>query len=209
MLHTPARALSEAASRHTAAARAAPDRAAAGRARRRRGGGGGGGSGGGGGGGGAPFGNPEGEPERKDREELIEQIVTIIQEQVDPEGWRDLGGDTGSLQELNGNLIITNTPRNHRAIEGLLNQLRTIRALQINVEARLLNVSMDWFEEIGLDLDLYFNTNDDMLSAAQATDPFFSVGDFFNDPAAGGGAGRRHTTSRRGRHGRGTERGAL
>jgi type II secretory pathway component GspD/PulD (secretin) len=54
---------------------------------------------------------------------------------------------------------------------------------------------MDWFEEIGLDLDLYFNTNDDMLSAAQATDPFFSVGDFFNDPAAGGGAGRAIPTN--------------
>ena len=48
-------------------------------------------------------------PTRLSREELVQQIVDIIQENVDPEGWRDLGGDTGSLQELNGNLIITNT----------------------------------------------------------------------------------------------------
>ena len=43
---------------------------------------------------------------------------------VDSEGWKDLGGSTGSLQELNGNLIITNTPTNHRSIEGLLAQRR-------------------------------------------------------------------------------------
>ena len=136
------------------------------------------------------------DPQRRSRDQLVNEIVEIIQDVVDPEqGWYDTSGQGGKIQELNGNLIITNTPRNHRAIEGLLNQLRTIRALQINVEARLLNVSMDWFEEIGLDLDLYFNTNDQMLSSAQATDPFFSVGDFFNDPAAGGGAGRAIPTN--------------
>jgi type II secretory pathway component GspD/PulD (secretin) len=143
------------------------------------GGGGGGGGAGGGGGGGAPFGSPGEEPERRSREELIEQIVTIIQEQVDPEGWRDLGGDTGSLQELNGNLIITNTPKNHREIEGLLSQLRTIRALQINVEGRLINVSMEWFEQIGVDFDIYFNTNKGMFDAARAIDPTMQLSDFF------------------------------
>ncbi|MHC4711478.1 MAG: hypothetical protein ACYTA3_13980, partial [Planctomycetota bacterium] len=96
---------------------------------------GGGGRGNGGGGGGAVFGEPGDEPPRISREELVEQIVGIIQENIDPEGWRDLGGDTGTLQELNGNLIITNTLRNHRGIEGLLSQLREIRALQINVES--------------------------------------------------------------------------
>ena len=34
-----------------------------------------------------------------------------------------------------------------------------------------------------------------MLSAAQQTDPFFSVSDFFNDPAAGTGAGRAIPTN--------------
>jgi tetratricopeptide (TPR) repeat protein len=63
----------------------------------------GGGRGGGGGGGGAVFGEPGDEPPRISREELVTQIVGIIQENIDPEGWRDLGGDTGTLQELNGN----------------------------------------------------------------------------------------------------------
>ncbi|MFO0873551.1 MAG: hypothetical protein U0575_06215 [Phycisphaerales bacterium] len=144
------------------------------------GGGGGGGSGGGGSGsGGTIFGNPGEDPKRISREELVKQIVDIIQENVDPEGWRDLGGDTGSLQELNGNLIITNTPRNHREIEGLLSQLRLIRALQINVEARLLSVATNWFEQIAVDFDIFFNTNNTMFQQAKNVDSNFQLGDFF------------------------------
>ena len=149
------------------------------------GGGGGGGSGGGGGGGyggggGSLFGDPGSEADRLTRQELVEQIVNIIQENVDPNGWRELGGEPGSLQELNGNLIITNTPRNHRLIEGLLAQLRQIRALQINVETRVLNVSTDWFERIGVDLDLYFNTNNDFYNQAKLVDPLAHLSDVFN-----------------------------
>ena len=142
-------------------------------------GGSGGGGGGGSGGGGGLIGDPEEDPERKTREELILQIKTIIQEEVDPEGWVDAGGDTGKLQELNGNLIITNTSRNHREIESLLSQLRAIRALQISYETRLLSVTTEWFEQVGIDLDLYFNTNDDMWNQARAADPNFNLSDFF------------------------------
>ena len=141
-------------------------------------GGGGGGSGGGGGGGGL-IGDPSDDPERKTRQELIDQITDIIQEQVDPDGWRDAGGETGRIQELNGNLIITNTGKNHRDIEGLLTQLRAIRALQINYESRVIGVTSDWFEQIGIDLDLYFNTNDGMFQQARAVNPNFQLSDFF------------------------------
>ncbi|MBT8485509.1 MAG: hypothetical protein KJO43_08005, partial [Phycisphaerae bacterium] len=129
---------------------------------------------------GSLFGDPEDDPDRLTRGELVEQIVSIIQETVDPEGWRDLGGETGSLQEFNGNLIITNTPRNHREIEGLLSQLREIRALQINIETRVLTVSTDWFEKIGVDLDLFFNTNNTVRQQQLAVDPLGQLGDFFN-----------------------------
>jgi type II secretory pathway component GspD/PulD (secretin) len=142
-------------------------------------GGGGGGGGSGGGGGGGIIGDPGEDPERKTRQELIDQITDIIQEQVDPDGWKDNGGDTGAIQELNGNLIITNTARNHRQIEGLLTQLRAIRALQINYECRVIGVTSDWFEQIGVDLDLYFNTNDQMWNQARAADPNFNLSDFF------------------------------
>ncbi len=145
---------------------------------------GGGGRGGGGGGGGTIFGDPGDEPPRLSREELVEQIVGIIQENVDPEGWRELGGDTGTLQELNGNLIITNTLSNHRTIEGLLSQLREIRALQINVESRFLKVTTGWFEQVGVDLDLYFNTNSAVRNSQLTQDPLAHLSDLF-DPNSG------------------------
>jgi len=138
------------------------------------------GNGGGGNSNGSLFKDPGPEKPRLSRAELVKQIVDIIQENIDSDGWRDLGGNTGSLQELNGNLIITNTPANHREINGLLAQLREIRALQINVESRFMTVATNWFEKIGVDLDLFFNTNNDMFNAAKAVDPNFHLSDFFN-----------------------------
>lgn len=130
------------------------------------------------------------DPRRDSRRELVNEIIGIIQDVVDPErGWYDTSGEGGKIQELNGNLIITNTPRNHRAIEGLLNQLRTIRALQINVEARLLTVDMEWFESIGMDMDLYFNTNPGMLDLARQGNPYFELSDFFLGNAVDGPGG--------------------
>lgn len=127
-----------------------------------------------------PFGSPPGpEPDRRSREEIVGQIVDLLLNTVDPEGWRENGGDTGSIQELNGNLIITNTPANHRQIEGLLSQLRQIRALQINVEGRFLSVATNWFEKIGVDLDLYFNTNRDAFDQMRAVNPLGQLSDFF------------------------------
>jgi len=119
--------------------------------------------------------------EQKTREDRIRQIVDIVEQTIDPEGWRDLGGTTGSIQELNGSLIITNTPTNHQAISGLLAKLREVRAMQINVETRFLLVSADFFESIGFDLDVYFNANNNQVSTARATNPNTQASDFFSN----------------------------
>ncbi len=102
------------------------------------------------------------------QEELLERIRNIIQTNVDFDGWRDNGGDTGDIQELNGNLIITNTAANHRDISGLLAQLREVRAIQVNVEARFLSVSEDFFEQVGFDLDVIFNADNNQFQTAVA-----------------------------------------
>ncbi|MBX3354316.1 MAG: hypothetical protein KF724_01305 [Phycisphaeraceae bacterium] len=146
------------------------------------GGGGGGGFGGGGGGGGGGGRSPVGDPTRKelrDPRERIEEIIEIIQDLVDPDGWIRRGGTVGDIRQLNDNLIITTTPRNHRAINGLLEQLRSVRALQINIEARVITVTVDWFEQIGIDFDIYFNTNSSMYNTARGVDPNFQLRDFF------------------------------
>jgi len=122
----------------------------------------------GGGGGGSIFEDEEAEGEQLTKEELKERLREIIQTTVDFEGWRDNGGDTGIIQELNDNFIITNTARNHRSISNLLRQLREVRSIQINVEARFLTVSQDFFEQVAFDLDVIFNAEDDQFNIAQS-----------------------------------------
>lgn len=152
--------------------------------------GGGRGGGGGGGGGRSPFTQTGGQGpggqqgERRTRDEMIDEIVDIITSNVDYDGWQENGGETGSIREFNGNLIITNTPRNHRAIIGLLRKLREVRALQISVEARFLLVSQDYFEQIGFDLDVYFNADNNEFQIARTLDPSLLPSDYF-DPETG------------------------
>ena len=62
--------------------------------------------GGGGGGGGAPFGNPEGEPDRLSEDEKVQQIVDIILETIEPDAWQQNGGDAASIRYYEGVLII-------------------------------------------------------------------------------------------------------
>ncbi len=125
--------------------------------------------------------NNNDEGEGLTEEELMQRILEIIQTNVDFEGWRDNGGSTGVVQELNGNLIITNTARNHREIQGLLNQLREIRSVQINVESRFLTVSQDFFEQIGFDLDIYFNADNSQFQAVERQLQAFGQGSLANE----------------------------
>ncbi|QOJ00327.1 MAG: hypothetical protein HRU70_07420 [Phycisphaeraceae bacterium] len=141
-------------------------------------------SGGGGGGGQSPFQNQgqqdQGGPQRP-LEDRIRDLRTIITEQVDRDGWQDNGGNTGTIQVWQGNLIIRNTPRNHREIEGLLSQLRKVRNLQINVEARFLLVNQDFFEQIGFDVDVYLNARGNQVRFLRGFDYASMPSDFFDD----------------------------
>ncbi len=137
-----------------------------------------------GGGGSSPFQNSGQDQDDVPFEDRVEAIVNLIQTTVDPNGWVANGGETSSISQLNGNFVITTTPRNHRAIIGLLGKLRAVRALQINVEARFLTVSQDFFEQIGFDLDVYFNANSAEYRIGKQIDPSLLPSDYF-DPVTG------------------------
>lgn len=145
---------------------------------------------GGGGGGQSPFqSNNQGTNQSlttRTLQERTDEIIGIVTRNVDKEGWETNGGDTGFIEQLNGSLIITNTPRNHREIAGLLRKLREVRNMQINVEARLLLVSQDFFEKIGFDIDLYINSNNNQFRTAQANDRTIQGSDFFDFKNNGG-----------------------
>ncbi|GAB4543910.1 MAG: hypothetical protein Tsb0013_00550 [Phycisphaerales bacterium] len=122
---------------------------------------GGGGAGGGGGGQGLFGGGGGGDDDDLDLGGGgvdIEEIQEIIEDQVDPDAWIE---GTSRMRPFRGDLIITTTSRNHRDIQGLLDQLREVRTIQILVEGRVLTVATDFFEQIGFDLDIYFNAEND------------------------------------------------
>ncbi|MBS0187161.1 MAG: hypothetical protein JSS51_03770 [Planctomycetes bacterium] len=116
-------------------------------------------------------------------EERTDELVRILTEQVDPDNWRENGGSVGFISRFKGNLLITNTPKNHRAIGSLLRRLREIRAMQVNSESRFLLVAQDFFEQIGFDIDVYLNNdnlnlNNRTTSASQQTFSFVNNSTF-------------------------------
>src|SRR5690606_12119687 len=52
------------------------------------------------------------------------------------------------------------TPENHRKLVSLLDMLRETRAIQVSIETRFLQVQRNYLEDVGLDLDFFFNIND-------------------------------------------------
>lgn len=108
---------------------------------------GGGGMGGGGGGGGI-FGSPGDDPAQLSRMERIDQIVSLIQENVVPESWRDNGGDTGSISERDGVLLIEQTPQSHRRIARLLSLIRSTRPSQLQVDVAVVRLAPQRAAEI-------------------------------------------------------------
>lgn len=138
---------------------------------------------GGGGGGQNPFRNDQQEDNQDDRrtlEERLEDIQELITQLVDFDSWVDNGGEVGRIYPYQRSLIITNTPSNLRQVDSLLGRLREQRAMQLNVEARFLLINQDFFEQIGMDLDVYINSNNNQVRAAQAVDPTIQGGDLFD-----------------------------
>jgi general secretion pathway protein D len=93
------------------------------------------------------------------RQELVDQIIKLVTDTVSPDTWRDAGGSVGSLKELSGNLIVTQTPENQHSLVTLLEQLRESRAIQVTVETRFLIVQRNFLDDVGVDLNFIFNVN--------------------------------------------------
>ncbi len=109
-----------------------------------------------GGGGGDGQGGRSGGDKTQSREDMVESILDSIR-QIEPESWQLAGGTVGSVRELNGQLIITHTADTQRRIDGMFAQLRERSAIQVNVEARFITVSTAFLNDIGVNLNFFFN----------------------------------------------------
>ena len=144
------------------------------------GGGGGGGGAGGGVSGADIFGDISQQAGAQQAVDLQTRILEIINNVVAPDTWIQAGG-LGSLDAMRGMLIVTNSPTVHREMVDLLQKLREPRAIQIAVEARFISVTSNFFEELGVDLDVVLNAGNAGYDRVTDGTPFA----FRTDPATG------------------------
>lgn len=54
----------------------------------------------------------------------MEELIQVIEANIDPESWRDTGGQTGAIQPLGSLVVVTQTPTNQKRVEELLGMIR-------------------------------------------------------------------------------------
>lgn len=107
--------------------------------------------GGGGGAGGQSFAN-------------FDSLIELIQTTVVPDTWDLLGGPSTMRQyEQNLSLVISTTSEVHDQIAELLESLRKLQNLQITIEVRFITLSDTFAERIGVDFDVQFDDNTQLV----------------------------------------------
>ncbi|MDY7110471.1 MAG: hypothetical protein SYC29_17715 [Planctomycetota bacterium] len=147
--------------------------------------GGGGGSGGGGGGGGSIYGDPGADPTRLTKMERIESIIDLIQENIEPDSWRALGGDVGSIHLTDNVLLIRHTVPGHAKVRAFLELIREARPRPLDADVVIMRLRSDraaeWREKMGADFprldeayidELMTTTDDDDLLFRAASSGF-------------------------------------
>ena len=95
----------------------------------------------------------------------FDELMDLIRETIDPDSWEANGGN-GRMRPFPStlSLIVTQTQENQDRISALLTRLRELSDVQIVVEVRFLTLQDDFFERIGVDLDLKFNDNSGLVA---------------------------------------------
>ena len=116
----------------------------------------------------------------------FDSLMQLITSTIQPTSWDEVGGP-GSIAEFptNLSLVISQTQEVHEQIVDLLEQLRRLQDLQVTIEVRFITLNDNFFEQIGVDmqLDLPTNVTTAELTNAQANKGSVAVG--LNPPAAG------------------------
>lgn len=90
--------------------------------------------------GGSIFSDIEGKDELQDqsREERTSQLMDLIRNTVTPDEWRSAGGLAASMEELNGQLVVSAPLRVHERVEQMLDMLSDARQAMVVLDVQLL-----------------------------------------------------------------------
>lgn len=75
-----------------------------------------------------------------EQKRMLDELIDSIRKTVDPESWSP-ESKIGKIREVNGRLVITQTPENQAVIVRLIEHLREPLGLQVRVEARVIRGS--------------------------------------------------------------------
>ena len=92
----------------------------------------------------------------------FDTLIQLIKDTIQPDSWDDLGG-AGTITPFPGNLslVVSATQQVHEEIRDLLEQLRKSQDLQVTIEVRMITLTDNFFERIGVDFDFEIDDNVD------------------------------------------------
>ncbi len=92
----------------------------------------------------------------------FDTLMQLIRDTIQPDTWDDLGG-AGTITPFPGNLslVVSATQQVHEEIRDLLEQLRKSQDLQVTIEVRMITLTDNFFERIGVDFDFEIDDNVD------------------------------------------------
>lgn len=84
------------------------------------------------------------------------KLISLVESTVSPQSWNHAGGP-GTIEyfPLTMSLVISQTPEVQEQVQDLLASLRRAQDTEVVVEVRFLTVSTEFFERLGLDVELY------------------------------------------------------
>ena len=103
------------------------------------------------------------------RSEMAAKVQELLKQTVANDSWYPNGMAT--INELNGNLVITQTAQNHTEIQQLIAKMRETRTIQVAVEARFITIRSGYLSQIGVDLDVIFNIGSPIYGPQQPPYP--------------------------------------
>ena len=114
---------------------------------------------------------------RRAGETLHDQLRDLITRTVEPSTW-DRQGGSGQIEyyPIAGSLIVTQTGDIQEQIDSLLGRLRELQELQVTVEVRIIQLSDDFFERVGIDFDMQIKTASTKFNNQFATQNFAPPG---------------------------------
>lgn len=94
-------------------------------------------------------------------------LIKLITGAISPQTWNEMGG-RGSIDyhPMTMSLVVNQTPDVQERIADLLSSLRRVQDVQVALEVRLIDVTEDFFERIGVDFSMNIKADKEQVGQA-------------------------------------------